>query len=436
MANKKRKKKDNEQDIDGIESINKSFNNNLLGLQAFVDNLEPVAQKYDASLADKVDEIFGSALQVIGIDIAELLKKSSGGEKPKEIQKIVKETLAGKELNKEQLHKFLKTLLPAIKVMPQSQLDLLYTSSFVMLICYFDFLVSDLIHYYYRIYPDSLSTKEMTLKLNELKSCGDIGEAIDYLVSKEIDRVLFESLKVQKKYFMETLHIDVRDKIIDWIRLEEATERRHIIVHNNGIINRRYIRNLDPSLLPEGGLKEGKKIYVTKQYFNDAFNEILIAGIILIQCCWRKWAKDKLDAADKALINLEMVGALQKEKWMVSERLGLFSKECEMYDDSSRLTMDINYCQSLKWQNKDAEFKNELSKFDISTLSPKYQLAICALKSDKKGFYKYLSNAISVDGLKEEDFMTWPLFREMRLEPEYQTKIKSILESLPKNDGE
>ena len=155
-------------------------------------------------------------------------------------------------------------ILKAIKALPhltQSNVKLLHKSAFVMLISYFDFLISDLIHYFYQRYPESLSGKELSIKLNELKLCDHLTEAMDYIVNKEVDKVLYDSLEVQKGYLKNYLKIDIKENIIHWDKINEAIERRNIIVHNNSKINRRYLKSVDLSVIPEKtkNLKEGKK---------------------------------------------------------------------------------------------------------------------------------------------------------------------------------
>jgi hypothetical protein len=334
------------------------------------------------------------------------------------------------ELTKKQMVQILKVL----KVLPHLtpvNVKLLHKSAFVMLISYFDFLISDLIHYFYQRYPESLSGKELSIKLNELKLCDHLTEAMDYIVNKEVDSVLYDSLEKQKTYFKNYLKINIEENIIHWDKINEAMERRNIIVHNNSKINKRYLKSIDLSVIPEKttGLKEGKKIGINEDYFTIVFDEILIAGIILIQNCWRKWRKDNVDGADCRL-NEGMYDALSQEKWTVAERLGLFAKGCKVSSERNRLYLNINYCQSLKWQNKKDDLEKELLKFDTSTLSPKYILALCALKSDRNNFYKNMEGAIIVDEMKEDDFMEWPLFREFRKEPDYEERIKSAFISV------
>jgi hypothetical protein len=402
-----------------IDMIHHGFTKNLESLGVFIINLSPMAEKYDKVITQRAKETLEEALEIMGVSKNELKRKG-------------KKTTPEFKPTKEQISK-LVSVLKGLHYLAPFQVKLLYKSSFVMLVSYFDFLISDLIHYFYQTYPESLSGKELSITLNELKLFDHLTEAINHVVSKEVDNVLYGNLEDQKRYFENYLKIDLKESIIHWGKINEAIERRNIIVHNNSKINRRYLRNVDLSVIPgkTKDLKEGKEIGIDKDYFTIVFDEILIAGIILTQNCWRKWRKDNIDGADSQLID-DMHDALSKEKWTVAERLGLFAKECKVFNERNRLYLDINYCQSLKWQNKKDELEKELEKFDTSTLSPIYILALSALKSDRDSFYKNVEKAIIVDKMEEADFMEWPLFRELRKNRDYEERIKIAFISVSK----
>jgi hypothetical protein len=377
----------------------------------------PIAQKHDLATRKRMDRIFRQIVKIVG-------------PKPKIVKKQRQLAVTLSADQAQQITE-LTAKLPRLSL-PQA--ELLYRSSFVMLLSYFDFLISDLIRYFYRKYPESLSGKELGLTLSELNLLGSISEAIDFVINKQADNVLYDSLENQKKYFKNTLKIDTKDDQINWSRLIEATERRHIIVHNNCKVNRRYLATvnlLEPSD-KEKTMKEGALIHITEEYFRSVFEEICISGLILLQCCWRKWEKDKVDHADNQLI-LDIYDLLLKENWKCAERLGLFSKGCQVADQACRLTLDVNYCQSLKWQGKKNELDEELKKFDVSALSPKFVLAVFALRSDRSSFYKNVANAITVDKMSEEYFSKWPLFRELRQDSDYEEKIRTVFSSIQKD---
>jgi hypothetical protein len=300
-----------------------------------------------------------------------------------------------------------------------------------MLISHFDFLLSDLLHYYYYNYPESLYNRkgknELSISLNELQFCSDLKEAIARIINKEIDKLLYTNLEGQKNYLKDYLKMDIEENIIDWNKINEAMERRNIIVHNDSKINNRYLKNIDFSVIPEEekNLKEGDRISIDTNYFINIYNEIFNTGIILIQKFWRKYNKAEINLADASL-NKDIYDLLLEENWKSAERLGLFGKKCKISNKEIRLILDVNYAQSLKWQDKEKKLKDELNKFNLSTLSPKYALAFYTLKSDTENFYKNIEKSIKIDNMTKEDFMEWPLFREFRKDEDYKEKIDKI----------
>lgn len=415
----KRIKKGKEQ-LD-FSRIHHSFRKNIESLEAFVNNVAPIAEKHDQATRKKMDKFAKQMFKIFGLPKGKIDKR-----KRKQVVEGVTEDQVKQIIQ-------LTTALPRLTV-PQA--ELLYRSSFVILVSYFDFLLSDLIHYFYRKYPESLSGKELPLTLSELKLLGGVDEAVDSVINKEADSVLYKSLGEQKLYLKNILKIDTKDSIINWNKLVESVGRRHIVVHNDCKINRRYLVSVDLSQIPEKtkDLKEGTQVRITESYFRSVFEEICVSGLVLLQVCWRKWEKDDADSADQQLV-LDIYDTLVKEAWICAERLGLFSKECKVADQASRLILDVNYCQSLKWQGKEKELKEEIEKLDISALSPKFALAVCALRSDRDGFYKNIENAITVDEMTEEHFMEWPLFRELRKDPDYEERIKTVFRSISEKEG-
>lgn len=413
MVNKKKEIKEEY----NIQMIQHNFTKNMESLKLFITNLRPLAREHDKNLEKNISKEFEEVLKIAGISKKELQEKRS-------IQKDCK-------LTDKQTVRIIN-ILHNLARLSADNVELLHKSAFVILVSYFDFIISDLIHCFYQKYPESLSGKELSITLKELKLCSYLNEAVNYIINKEIDKVLYGNLENQKTYLKNYLRIDIKENIIHWNKINEAIERRNIIVHNNGKINRRYFKSVDLSVLPDEEnkkLKEGKIIRINEGYFTTIYNEILIAGIILIQVCWRKWGKENASSADDQLIE-STYDTLYQEKWAVAERLGLFAKECEVSTQEKCLYLNINYCQSLKWQNKKAELAKELAKYDISTLSPKYKLALYALKSDKNNFYKNVEGAITIDQMEEDCFVEWPLFREFRKDPNYEERIKTIFTSV------
>jgi len=413
LSSKKRKKdsKSKTQNKLTMQKIRSSFKGNMNSLEIFIKNVAPIAEEQDTSFFHQIEEILERTLN-ISPDKKTKIKKSATTHKK-----------GAKKFDNAQISKFLQEMskLPRLST---TQLELLYRSSFVMMISYLDFLISDLIHLYYNMYPDILSGKELGITLSELKEFGGVDDAVNYVINKEADNVLYESLDKQKDYFISRLKIDTKDKLINWDIIKEATERRNIIVHNNCKINRRYLAKIDELTFPgkKTSYKEGEDVHVNEEYFQLCFKEICISGLIFLQSCWQKWVPTERSDAEQSLLK-DIYDALVNEDWICAERLGLYAKEVKVRDQKTRLMLDVNYCQSLKWQGRNKDLEKEIQEFDISALSPIFKLAIHTLRSDRKRFYPEVKNAISVDKMDEKMFMEWPLFRELRKDPKYLTNI-------------
>lgn len=405
------------------KDIQNSFISNLEGIEIFIKNVEPVVAEYDqkASLNIKMFKKLIKDALVSGI-------KENAKDDIGEGNNIQIDEEKAEKATEDILQIMMKyNRLPKINT---GQVELLYKSAFVLLTAFLDYLIHDVIHCYYKMYPESLPDrdKELSISLSDLKLCSDRDEAIDIIIDKKVDSILYGNLTSQKTFIKEQLHLDIGESIVKWDIINESIERRNIIVHNDCIVNKRYLRSVELSIIPEGKrLKEGERVSVGAEYFKRVHDEIIIAGITIIQSCWRKWLKDDLDEADKSLI-LMIYNLLKKEEWSVTEKLGHLSKGMKVYDSSSRNILDINYCQSLKWQGRKAELREELSKFDESNLSPRFKVGLAALKNDKENFYKYSEQAVAINEIDEAAFHDWPLFRELRQDAEYEDKIKAIMQ--------
>lgn len=404
------------------KAIQDSFISNLEGIEIFVKKVEPVVVEQDKKASQFMENVKSTIREIITNRMKQDVNKKMG--EGNHIQIEEEEVGKATEGVVQVLVDYYK--LPRMTV---RQVELLYRSAFVLLMAFFDYLIHDVIHCYYRSYPESLSDrdKELKISLSELKLCADRDEAVNMIIDKRVDSVLYESLVSQKKFLEEELHIDVGGSVVNWDIINECVERRNVIVHNDCIANRRYLKSVELSVVPEGRrLKEGERLGVSAEYFKRSYDEILVAGVAIVQSCWRKWRKEDINTADRSLI-MTAYNLLTREEWRVTEKIGYLSKGMKVYDASNRNILDINYCQSLKWQGKKAELKVELDKFDESNLSPKYKVGLAALKSDRESFYKYAKQAVEIKEIDEEALREWPLFRELREDAEYEEKIKAIL---------
>ncbi len=398
-----------------------SFVGNIEVLRWFVKNIKPVAAAHDTQVSTQLEILMkgiGDILRSVPERIPEPIKKGAPTKKKPQISEGEIEKTAKKIFDVYQEYE----KLPWLKM---GGIEILYRSALVMLASYFDCFLCDLIGGYYRIHPEGLSDKDLSINASELRSCADIEEALELLVNKKIENVSYKGMEDQKAFMKQFLKIDLRENLISWDVINEAIERRNILVHNNGIINSRYLKRVRTSGVQEDKqpMKEGERLIVSDEYFSKVIDEILVAGVILMQICWRKWMKNSVKDADRNLLS-HLFQMRVDEEYDVLERIGLFVKEIKVHTAETRHELDMHYCLAIKEKGGKSELKAELSKFDESALTPHEMLYVSALKNDMDSFCENLKKAGSVIGMPKAAFYQDPFFKELRNNANYKKMIE------------
>jgi hypothetical protein len=385
--------------------IKYSYKNSLQDIMNFVKHLKPIIEKEDKQDFENYIKAISSAFKKAGL---ELPNESENIEPTEEQKKLIYKNLE----------------LPEAK--SPNKNGHLWKSNFVLLISSFEYLISDIITFYYKNYPQNELDNKFEVNLKNLKNFETIDDFIDDIISKKVEGLLYKSNEDQLKFLESTIKLDLSEKYINWELINEAVLRRHLIVHNNSKINKRYLNeaNLEYSKDVKE-ISEGKKVFIGAEYFNIIYEELYLAGQLLIQNSWRKWLKEFEEVANAELIDLTYYGNIEK-LYKMSEKIGLYGKDISTINNDFLFRINVNYCLSLKNQGKSKELKQEIEKIDISNLSPIYILAFHALQDNCVDALKYVRHAKSVDKLEFDSVMEWPIFEGLRKNEVFVEKVHKI----------
>jgi hypothetical protein len=162
-------------DGDSLNNILTSFMVNTENLLEFVTTLDPILRRYDETATKKKETV------------KDLIRGFPKGSEGKIIDK-------NKEKKIEETADSIINFVRAMSIAYDTHIyktSLLYQTTTVMLLSYFDYLFSELIHFYYRRYPDALNGKDLSISLEELKSCFTKEEAVDFILNKKVESVLY-----------------------------------------------------------------------------------------------------------------------------------------------------------------------------------------------------------------------------------------------------
>ena len=206
-------------------------------------------------------------------------------------------------------------------------------------------------------------------------------------------------------------------------RIVETIQRRHILVHNGGVVNKLYLDRVSDELIGEYGIAENQEIDVTSEYLRRAIDRIHLVGIVLIHLCWRKWVQSELAMADEDL-NEHIFYAIERGRYKLAQNMGGFATTIEFVEERAARNMTLNLAQAYKWDNQPDKMEEAIQSRDWSACGPVFQLAIYALRDQNEDFFNILPRAIAADEVNERTLREWPIFQQIRKQDEFEEAMK------------
>lgn len=305
--------------------------------------------------------------------------------------------------------------------------QLLPGSLLVTLVSRYDAFLGRLIRTMVLTRPELLKSSERTLSLSQLLDLGDFDSARDCLIEKEIEFVLRKSHDDHFQWLESRLGIPLRKDLPSWKCFVELTERRNLLVHNDGLVSHQYLANCKEHGVPLHSCSVGDKLGAPPSYYIQACDCILEIAVKLTQVVWRKLLPDEREPADTAL-NETCFELLFHENYGLAYELLRFANVIlkSHASERHRLVFLINWAQACKWLNKEQECQELLNKEDWSAKESDFRLCVSVLRENYADAVSIMKQCGTNGSIKAEDFREWPLFRKARREKSFQEGYREI----------
>ena len=286
-------------------------------------------------------------------------------------------------------------------------------NALIMLITRFEEFLSSFFTMLYFMYPQKyLDTQQIAF--SEIIDKG-IDEVRDTIVSREIESLMrksytewFDLLKTHG-----ILLANCQDEID---LLKEAYARRNILVHNAGVVNSSYLKNVLSS-----SAKVGDKLNASEAYLDRAFSAVQII-IFTIHIEAAKLIKDKaVDYISKVFDTA--FDWLQKGEYHLSKSVFKSIYTSKYADSITRQMAQVNYWIAKSEEDGVESIKEDVAAFDVLSLQSIFSVAKELLLQN---FDK--ADTLIEELYKKEDIYSymieeWPLFKNYRA-TEYYADFK------------
>jgi hypothetical protein len=284
------------------------------------------------------------------------------------------------------------------------------------LVSQYDSFVGRIIRFIFTIKPEILNASEKTIPYTDLIQFANIDAARDYIIEKEVETVIRKSHAEQFTWLKDKLGTPFNKDLKSWPVFIELTECRNLFVHCDGRVSSQYIKvcsehkcNIAPNLAI------GEQLWVSPQYFEDAYKCIYEIGVKLAHVIWRRLSPDHLKDSDENIIAITY-GLIEKGEYDLAKRLLDFFTQDQIKhsNDVNKRMMIINRAQAYKWAKDNETCNKILSKFDWSASGDNFKLAVAVLKEKYDDAYKLMKQLKYDEKFLKTYYKDWPLFKELR----------------------
>lgn len=319
--------------------------------------------------------------------------------------------------------RFDKAMLEVAK--SRERIELLYQNSLISLVSAVEWFISDMMHIYYEKYEKAVESGDKSFSLDDLKKFSTIDEARDYFIDKKVEDLTRGSFldwvsffKTKPKLCMSYLNEYLND-------LVEACERRNLLIHNGGIVNRIYLSKIASNL--RKGKKIGQKLHVSREYLDQRLDYFERNCLLIAAELWKKLLADDVERGD--VLNKVAFDHMVKGRWFISEGLSFFAMNDKKMLERSVLIGKMNYWLSRKRQGSWHEIREEVEKEDLSAKGKIFELARLSMCEERNKFFKLLPKVLKADDINKESLNTFPVFEEVRKDKrfsEFSNKKKRV----------
>lgn len=308
------------------------------------------------------------------------------------------------------------------------QIPMILTSSLINLAVYFELLTTKLIQERLIAHPEAMNIKQKSLTLFQIEEIGSLEEAKNFLIEQEVVDLMHNGFKIWMEYFEKKMKVDLRSIKNDFEQVNEVFCRRHLFIHNGGVVNNIYLTRVSREF--HNGIKQGDSLEVSRDYFLKSVNLFKTFGIILGLETWKK--HDKV-SEDRVEFLLEYIYELLLEgRWEIASIICNFLLNDNQVPSKDKWIAQINYWLTQKRLGKYEDIKQDIDKADLSALNDVFQVCKYALL-EKHDEICYLLQNVYPNSIDLNDLQEWPILEEFRQSQQYNDFITEVLPKLNKD---
>jgi hypothetical protein len=299
------------------------------------------------------------------------------------------------------------------------KMSILTKASVTSLVDALELMMGQVVASYYRLHPGALGSDQKEFSLDDLKSLGSIGEAIDSAIDRRVDVFLRSGLADWEAWFKRNLKLDLSSLSLDWPETVEMIQRRHVLVHNGGRISQQYLDNVSP----EFHKPVGTELVLDETYVRRALDLGTVLAVLLTMTAWSKLVPVESSAAAQRCHERAYL-LMRSCRWEAVEAICSRGRKAIISSNADQVMFQLNEWLARKRIGNDEALHGEILAFDDSALAPRFALARNALLDNTKEAMAAAERGVSSGNVSIDELSEWPVLDELRNDPAFKIWLR------------
>ena len=298
----------------------------------------------------------------------------------------------------------------ALTAQESSREIVILNSLLITAVSEFETLIAGLVRLFLSARPEILRTSEKKFSYREIEEYSSIEEFREVTRESVADEVLRGGFDKWMAWLDKERNLGIPEVTTRNYALSEIFQRRHLFVHNSGVVNSYYLERVTGDHLPP----VGARLRVGARYLSNALDVMTVAGIKIGIAVARKTLKglEYLDEIDHYLGHVTYDQMIDR-RYKVAHDIGVL-QSVSARTGEVKLIGQVNAWLSLKNLSGVERIAPEVDAWDVSTLASRFKLAKLALLGRESEAYELTKKLLDIEELRASDWMTWPLLASVR----------------------
>lgn len=289
-------------------------------------------------------------------------------------------------------------------------------SLLAMAIGAFEVLIAGVVAQYFIQHRGALGSDSKEFSLEDLRDFDDLNDATDYLLSKRVSNLMHGGFDEWCDWFKKSCKADLTDYAMDFEAVREAFQRRHVVIHNGGLVSSEYVAKVVHSEDPPA---VGTRLDVSPAYLRAVFDELDVLGTALGTNAWGTWTPDERDASASELLN-RSYDLMLMERWGAVRKLTSVGATLTAVDGIT-IAMRCNHWLSRQRLDGVDSIRAEVEGWDTSALAGRFQLVQLVLLEHFDAAVDLLPELTRANEVTWGELQEWPILQTLREHSKFAT---------------